>query len=182
MIRKNIILVGFMGCGKSTIGRGLSAGLKYEFLDTDIKIQNDMGMSISSIFQEYSESYFRKLERNLCKMVALNAPMIVATGGGIIKEVTNIDTLKIGGVIIYLKNTAQKIYKNIKYDTSRPLLNVENKEAKIKELLEQRIPLYEKCADITVDVSELKIDESINLIINIINNLEKNENEKSQNN
>lgn len=174
MSKKNIILIGFMGCGKSTIGRGLSSGLCREFLDTDAKIQADMGMSINDIFEKYGEAYFRRLERNLCKLTALNAPMIVATGGGIIKNQANIDALKTSGVFVYLKNSAQKIYRNIKFDTSRPLLNVENKEEKIKELLAERIPLYEGCADFTVDVSELRIEESIKTITDIIYDLEKN--------
>lgn len=173
MFKKNIILIGFMGCGKSTIGRGLCSELNYEFLDTDSKIQNDMSMSINDIFENYGENYFRMLERNLCKLVALNSPMIIATGGGIIKNKANVDTLKTSGVFVYLKNTPEKIYSNIKYDTSRPLLNVPNKEKKIKELLAQRTPLYEACADITVDVSELKVEESIQSIAKIIKDLEK---------
>lgn len=171
MLKKNIILIGFMGCGKSTIGRGLSGELGYEFLDTDTKIQNDMAMSINDIFENYGEAYFRKIERNLCKVAALNSNMVIATGGGIIKNQSNIDTLKTNGVFIYLKNTPEKIYRNIKYDTSRPLLNVDNKEEKIKELLAERTPLYESCADITVDVSELKIDESIKKIVDIVKNI-----------
>lgn len=173
MAEKNIILVGFMGCGKSTIGRGLSNALEREFLDTDIKIQSDMLMTVNEIFEKYGENYFRRLERNLCKLAAINSPMVVATGGGIIKSQANIDTLKTSGVFIYLKNTPEKIYKNIKQDTTRPLLNVENKEEKIRELLEQRVPLYEACADVTVDVSELRVEESVDMIGDIIRKIER---------
>lgn len=173
MIKKNIILIGFMGCGKSTIGKKVSVNIGCKFLDTDLKIQNDMNMTINEIFEKYGEPYFRKLEKDLCKKASLNAPMVIATGGGIIKDPENIDFLKTNGIFIYLKSSSEKIYKNIKNDNSRPLLNVKNKKEKINELLEQRIPLYEKSADITVDISNIEIPEITSCITDIINNMEK---------
>lgn len=165
MNEKNIVLVGFMGCGKSSIGKRLSDKLGKSFVDSDVEIKNSAGLDISEIFNLYGESYFRKLERNFCKLYTLSGNKIIATGGGIIKNRGNIETLKINGIVVYLKSTPQKIYTNIRYDYSRPLLNVEDKFSAIKELLEQRIFYYENYSDIIVDVSETSIEESCNMII-----------------
>lgn len=166
MIKKrNIALVGFMGCGKSTIGKIISDRVSADFIDTDTVIEKNTGMSINSIFDSYGEDYFRKLERNLCKLIALYPPLIIATGGGVIKNEANVENLKHSGVIVYLKSTPERIYRNISHDNTRPLLaNTQDKYAKIKELLEQRTPLYEACADYTVDISMLRIEESVQMV------------------
>lgn len=168
--KNNIVLIGFMGCGKSTIGKNLAKELGVRFIDTDKKIQDDMEMSINEIFEVYGEEYFRRLERNLCKLASLNAPAVIATGGGVIKDSANIDVLKRNGTFVYLSSTAAKIYKNIRYDNSRPLLNVANKEEKIKSMLEERRPIYEACSDVIVDVSNAKIDETVDTIKNLLMN------------
>lgn len=168
-MKKNIVLVGFMGCGKSTIGKVLSYKLNAQFLDTDTQIQKDMKMAITDIFANYGEEYFRMLERNLCKLIAVNEPLIVATGGGIIKNKANLDALKVNGSIFYIKSSPEKIYSNIKNDTSRPLLNgTSDKLKRIKELLEERAPLYESCADFVVDTTNSQIDGTVSMIIKIM--------------
>ncbi len=178
---KNIVLIGFMGCGKSSIGKAVSLKLGYEFLDTDVKIQSNMKMSINDIFKNYGEDYFRGLEKDLCRKMASVCSTVIATGGGIIKSKENIDNLKTNGIFIYIKSSAEKILRNVGDDMSRPLINVENRKEKIEELLEQRVPLYEKYADITVDVSEADILQSAENISCIIKNMEK-KHEKSKNN
>ena len=168
MLEKNIVLVGFMGCGKTTVGRRLAGKLDFEFLDTDIQIQNDIRMSVNDIFAKYGEQYFRKLERNLCKLIAVNTGLIVATGGGIIKSKSNLDSLKVSGTIVYLEASPEKIYGNIKYDTSRPLLNgVFDKLKRIEELLNERKPLYESCADITINTDNNNIEDTVEEIISL---------------
>lgn len=168
MTEKNIILIGFMGCGKTSIGEQIAAKIQRNFIDMDCEIQRKAGMSINEIFENYSEQYFRKLERNYCKLIASTRCNIVSTGGGIIKDYSNIYNLKINGIIIYLKSTPEKIYRNIKYDDTRPLLNVENKMSAIKKLLYERSPMYEKYSDIIIDISSFKIDESAEYIINTL--------------
>lgn len=171
-MERNIALVGFMGCGKSTVGKVLANRLNAQFLDTDTQIQNDMQMSINEIFAKYGEAYFRRLERNLCKLIAVNQPLIIATGGGIIKGRCNIDALKVNGTIIYIKSSPGKIYSNIKNDNTRPLLNgAADKLKRIEELLEERIPLYEECADIIIDSTDYQIEDTVNEIIKVMGDL-----------
>lgn len=164
--KKNIIFIGFMGCGKTSVGKRLALTAKKNFMDTDFEIQKTTNMTINDIFEKYGESYFRRLERNLCKQIAFDFNNIIATGGGIIKDVSNVENLKINGTVVYLKSTPEKIYNNLKNNTTRPLLNnTADKLKTITELLEQRRPLYEKYADITCDVSSFDLDESVEFIL-----------------
>ena len=157
----NIVLTGFMGCGKSSVGKRIALNFDKNFIDTDLEIQNMCGMSVNNIFKKYGESYFRKLERNYCKLLALSGGNIIATGGGIIKNESNVENLKINGTVVYLKCSAEKIYKNIKNDNTRPLLNgADDKLALIRSLLEEREPLYNKYSDFTIDISNMRLEES----------------------
>ncbi|MDD3570082.1 MAG: shikimate kinase [Lachnospiraceae bacterium] len=150
--RKNIVLIGFMGCGKTTLGKKLSIKLKYSFMDTDRYIERKEGMSISQIFEEKGESYFRDLEKNTVEILSKEVGNIIATGGGIIKNEQNMHMLKETGIIVYLKATPEHIFRNIANDDTRPLLQGEDKLEKIRILMEERRELYEKYADVTVDV------------------------------
>lgn len=165
MRNENIVLIGFMGCGKTSVGRKLSMMLKREFIDTDDFIVTREGMSINEIFATKGEPYFRELEKELCRRYSVPKGKIIATGGGIIKNKENVDNLKKGGKIIYLKSTPKQIAINLRYDNSRPLLKGPDKEKKIAELMKQRKPLYESCADITIDVSNIDIDSTIDKIL-----------------
>lgn len=171
---RNIIIIGFMGCGKTSIGKRLAMTLNRKFIDTDLEIENSMKMPIADIFQNYGEDFFRKLEQAFCEQIENTSNNIIATGGGMIRNKKNMNLLKTNGIIVYLKCSPQKIYRNVKSDESRPLLNVENKFEKIEQLLQQRIPAYEKYAQITIDVSENTIENSVKDIINAINLYEKN--------
>ncbi|MCI8804359.1 MAG: shikimate kinase [Clostridiales bacterium] len=159
--KNNIVLIGFMGCGKSSVGKRIAQNFDYKFVDTDLEIQSISGMTINDIFAKYGEDYFRKLERNYCKLCAINDRYIIATGGGVIKNDENVRNLKINGSVVYLKCGAEKIYKNIKNDTTRPLLNgAEDKLLRISSLLLEREPLYERHADFTIDITEMRLEES----------------------
>ncbi|HAG05177.1 MAG TPA: shikimate kinase [Lachnospiraceae bacterium] len=161
---KNIVLIGFMGSGKSTVGRRLSMLLKRELIDTDDFIEKREGMKISEIFEEKGEPYFRQIESELCKRFNAPASKIIATGGGVIRNDENMRALKEGGCVVYLCATPEAILKNLQYDNTRPLLAGENKQERVRELMEQRRPFYEKYADITIDVSEREIEETISEI------------------
>ena len=152
-IDKNIVFIGFMGCGKTTFGKKISKRLRCEFIDTDKFIENNTKMSIPQIFSLKGEDYFRKIESEVCSYIASKSGCVVATGGGIIKNTENMRLLKKNSVIIYLKATSESIYRNIGNDNSRPLLNGGDKMEKIIKLLEERIPTYEKYADITIPVT-----------------------------
>lgn len=167
-MERNIVLIGFMGSGKTSVGKKLSMDLKREFIDMDDFIVNREGMSINDIFEKKGEAYFRGIERELCERFSEPKSKIIATGGGVIKNEDNVTNLKKGGVVIYLKSTPKQIAYNLRYDNTRPLLAGGNKEKKIAELMAEREHTYNKCADIIIDVSELNIDETIERIKVII--------------
>lgn len=164
-MNKNIVLVGFMGSGKTSVGKRLSIKLKREFIDMDDFIEKREGMTINEIFATKGEPYFRELEAEICQRYSVPKGKIIATGGGVIKNSINIENLKKGGVIYYLKSSPQKVADNLKNDNSRPLLNVEDKLSKIKELMAEREQLYLSCADRILEVSVLSPDESCNKIL-----------------
>ena len=164
----NYIFIGFMGCGKTTFGKKISRKIGYKFVDTDRYIEHRQNMSITDIFEKYGESYFRSLEEEICREFSKANNMVIATGGGIIKNEKNIENLKKNGVIIYLKATPEHIFSNIGNDTTRPLLQTDDKMGKIRSLLEERKELYEKYADITIDVSGGNITNITKAILNKI--------------
>ncbi len=161
---RNIVLIGFMGSGKTSIGKRLSVKMKWEFIDMDDFIEKREGMSVTEIFEKKGEPYFRSVERELCKRFREPKCKIIATGGGVIKNKDNVADLKRGGVIIYLKSRPETIAHNLRNDNTRPLLMCDDKLGRIRELLAQREPVYNKCADITIDVSELNLEQTLNKI------------------
>lgn len=164
-MNKNIVLIGFMGSGKTSIGKRLSIRLKREFIDMDDFIEKKEGMTINEIFATKGEAYFRELEAEICRRYSQPKGKIIATGGGVIKNPENIKNLKTGGIIYYLKSSAEKIADNLKNDNSRPLLNVKDKKAKIKELMAEREATYLQCADRILDVTDTNPDDSCNKIL-----------------
>lgn len=150
--KKNIVLIGFMGCGKTTIGKRLSMKIKYSFIDTDRYIETKAGISVAKIFEEKGEAYFRDLEKRTVEMLSKEQGNIIATGGGIIKNGDNMRLLKEKSIILYLQATPEHIYNNLSEDNTRPLLQGGDKLEKIRNLMEERRLLYERYADITVTV------------------------------
>jgi shikimate kinase len=161
---RNIVLVGFMGSGKTSIGKRLSLRMKWEFIDMDDFIEKREGITINEIFATKGEQYFRDIEKELCKRFGEPKCKIIATGGGVIKNDANMKALKRGGVVVYLKSNPETIAHNLRNDDTRPLLRCEDKLAKITELLAQREPTYKKYADITIDVASLNMEETLNKI------------------
>ena len=164
----NIVLIGFMGSGKTSVGKKLSVDLKREFIDMDDYIVEKEGMSINEIFEKKGEAYFRGLEKELCQNFAEAKSKIIATGGGVIKNDANVENLKKGGTVIYLKSTPKQIAFNLRFDNTRPLLAGDNKEKKIANLMAEIAPKYIKCADEIVDVSGLNVDETMDKIKTIM--------------
>lgn len=167
-LKKNLVLIGFMGCGKTTLGRKLAARLSYEFIDTDKMIETEEGMAISDIFALKGEPYFRTLEKKAVIKLSGKKQCVIATGGGIIKKESNVNLLSKNGIIIYLKATPEHIYRNIGNDKNRPLLQGGDKMTLIRTLLEERIPAYEKYAEISVDVTGGTVNQITDRIVNAL--------------
>lgn len=154
MSKKNVILIGFMGCGKTTVGRELAKKLNFRFIDTDYMVQKEEDKSIEKIFDLFGEQYFREIEKNVCYKASNFKNCVISTGGGVIKHEENIVNLRKTGIIIYLRATPERIYENLKYDNRRPLLKNKDKFKAICDLLYKRVHLYEKYADITIDIND----------------------------
>lgn len=162
---KNIIFIGFMGCGKTTLGKRLSREINREFIDMDKYIEQQEEMKISHIFEEKGEAYFREVESQLVKELYNQQGLIIATGGGVIKNEENILNFKKTGTIVYLEATPEHILRNLEDDNTRPLLEGGDKLEKITKLMEERKPLYEKYADVKIKVGGITVKMIVEKII-----------------
>lgn len=162
----NIILIGFMGSGKSVIGRRLAKQMKYRFMDTDKIIVDKEGMEIQEIFKKYGEERFRDLESSLLLSMIDNLDRtVLSTGGGMPVRESNVKLLHAMGKIIYLRSSQNAIVNRLSGDTTRPLLEGGSLEEKVEKLLHARAPIYEKAADIIIDTDGKSIDDIVKEII-----------------
>lgn len=166
MKKHNIILIGFMGAGKTTIGRRLSYLVKQPFLDMDQYIEMKEGREISQIFEMDGEAAFRKIETiSLKKVKRDRTNYVISTGGGLPVQIDNQKILSEMGIIFYLRVKPETIFDRLKNDTKRPLLQGDDPKRKIMEMLEIRSPIYEELADYIIDVDEKSFKEIIQEII-----------------
>lgn len=161
---KNIVLVGFMGTGKSVVGKRVASQLNMKFINTDDIIEEKEKRPITEIFEKSGEPYFRKVEREAVREISEMDNVVIAAGGGVVLNEENIARLKKKGVLICLGAAAEVIYERTKKHKHRPLLNVKDPVSKIKELLDSRAPFYAK-ADYQVDTSDKSVDEVVEEII-----------------
>ena len=154
---KNIVLIGFMGSGKSMAAKALSDKLKAKSFSTDDLIEAKQKRSIAKIIEHKGWDYFRELEHKEVKKLSSKKGVIIDCGGGVVLNPNNMKFLKANGIIFYLKASPKVIYNRLKGDKTRPLISSSNPQAKIKEILKTRIPLYNQ-ADFTVDASDPSID------------------------
>ena len=164
--QNNIILIGYMGCGKTTIGKALAKKMGRCMIDTDEYIVNKEGMSIPEIFAQKGEDYFRALETSVLEtLCAETKDTIIASGGGLPLREENQVLLKKLGKVFYLKASEETTYERVKGDTNRPLLQVEDPKKKIHEMLEQRMPIYEKAANYTLSTDDKSVEAVVKEII-----------------
>jgi len=157
---KNIVLIGFMGSGKSKVARALAQRLNLELVASDDLIQARTGKTIDAIFKEHGQSYFRNLESEIIKEVSLRRGIIIDCGGGVVLAEGNLQNLKSNGIVFYLQATPEVIYQRIKHETHRPLLKVPDPLGCIKALYQQRLPLYDQ-ADFVIDANSASIEGPI---------------------
>ena len=163
---KNIVLIGFMGSGKTTVGKSLEEKTDMVFVDTDELIEAYEGCKISDIFTDKGETYFRRLENETLKNLLESADdKIISTGGGIITNQDNIPLLKQLGKVYYLKIKPETVVKRLEGDKTRPLLMGENKLVKVEQLMSGRKELYEMAADKTIDTDYLSVNEIVDIIV-----------------
>ena len=165
-MKTSIALIGFMGAGKTEVGRALAEKLNKKFVELDSLIEQKAGKSIPDIFQQDDEITFRELEIEVTKEVSKNKNLVIACGGGVVLNKINIDRLKKEGIIVYLTASPRAILKRVSSDENeRPLLKTASKALAIQELLRFRKPFYERAADIKINTSKLDINAVVEQII-----------------
>ena len=153
-MKSNLILIGFMGTGKTSLGKLLAEKLGRGFIDIDQKIEQDAGLSIPQIFEKYGEKYFRELEKNAVKEITQRRGLVIATGGGTIKDEENLRLLKNSGVIVCLTTEPEEILRRTERRGERPTLDAEeDRLTTIKKLLAERQQFYSQ-ADYTIDTTD----------------------------
>jgi shikimate kinase len=164
---KNIVLTGFMGTGKTTIGQVLAQMLHMKLVDVDEEIESAQGMTINDIFKIQGEQHFRDIETAMIKKISQEKNLVISTGGGAVLRDENMRALKEKGIVFCLSASVETILERTGSSQDRPLLKVENPKEKISELLAYRRPFYEK-AGIMIDTdgkSPLLIAEEIMEIV-----------------
>jgi shikimate kinase len=168
----NIILIGFRGTGKTTIGRILAQRLRREFVDADEYLERKTGKLIKDIFAEGGEVLFRDIEMQVIAELCLLDDRVIATGGGAVLREENIRRLRKNGILIYLNADADTVYKRIREDKlaaqRRPNLTDRGRYQEVEYLLEYRRPLYDKAADFVLDTAVISPNDAAGKIITFL--------------
>ena len=160
----NLALIGFMGTGKTTVGRLVAEALHFDFLDTDELIQSRTGKSIAEIFAQDGEPAFRELERQIVRELSTKTKTVISTGGGLPTNPENLALLKSYAVVVCLWSSPDKIWNRVKNQTHRPLLHDPNPQKKIQDLLTTREPFY-KQADVLVNTDVRNVREVVQQLV-----------------
>ncbi len=171
MSKKNIVLIGFMGTGKTAVGRRLAWRLKREFVDTDQEIEKLTGKTVAQIFAKDGEVRFRSEEALLTKKLAAREGLVISTGGGLVLNPENVKLLGENGVFIALKASPQVIYQRLKNKKNRPLLLKGDLKERIASLLAVREGVYSSIAAYTVDTGEVSVDEAVERIVSYLSEI-----------
>ena len=166
----NVILTGFMGTGKSTVGRRLAAELRLKFLDVDEIIEKEAGLAIGEIFDKYGEHHFRKLESDVIRKLTsggFGTGYVVSTGGGAVVNDANREALKGWGVLICLKASVDEILKRVGKKNDRPLLATGDRREAIERLMKERVAAYGDC-DLTVVTDYRDVLEIVGIVKNFL--------------
>ncbi|MBF0504569.1 MAG: shikimate kinase [Candidatus Omnitrophica bacterium] len=159
-MNKNIVLIGFMGSGKSMVAQALSQRLKRECVATDHLIETREGQSIARIFEKKGQSYFRDLEHQVIEEISQRSEIVIDCGGGVVLNPENLKLLKTNGIVFYLQASLDVIYARIRNESHRPLLLVPDPLRALEQLYQQRLPLYNQ-ADYTIDANDASIEGPI---------------------
>jgi shikimate kinase len=160
----NLALIGFMGTGKTSVGRLVAEQLHFDYLDTDEMIQSATGRTIADIFKSDGEKKFRVLEEKVVLEISTRTKIVIATGGGLPTNSKNLASLKTHALVVCLWASPEKIWERVKNQSHRPLLHDENPQAKIRELLAAREPFY-KQADVLLNTELRSVREVAQQIV-----------------
>jgi shikimate kinase len=150
VMEPNLVLVGFMGTGKTEVGKAVSERMGRTFVDIDDQIIRDAGMTINEIFKQYGESRFREIESGMIRKFSKLQGLVISTGGGSLLKIENVHNLKRIGVLVCLTASPEEIARRVADERHRPLLNVPDRIAVVREMMEKRSLSYQ-VSDLTVD-------------------------------
>lgn len=167
MKNKNIVLCGFMGCGKTTIGKQLAKITSMEYIDIDQYIEQQQNTTISEIFAQNGEGYFRELEHQACNELSAKKGCVISAGGGTLLFERNVEVLKQNSTVLLLDVPLSTIKSRLHNDKKRPLLQRADKDKAMEEMYNARLPVYKSVADqiINADKSPLAVAEEIKALL-----------------
>src|SRR5258705_6025996 len=161
---RSLVMIGIMGCGKTSVGRRLSSALGLPFVDADEEIEAAAGKTISEIFSDHGEAHFRDGERKVIARLLAHGPKVLATGGGTYMNAETRGNIQKAGISIWLRAELPLLMRRVQRRDNRPSLRIAHPEAKMQELMEQRYPFY-ALADITIDSREVPHDAIVSEIL-----------------
>ncbi len=161
----HVALIGLPGSGKSTIGRQLARRLGRPFIDTDQVIEQRVGLSIREFFEREGEESFRDLEQRVLGELTLDEPCVLATGGGAVLRLANRQHLKQRTQAVYLHSAPEEVFRRLRHDRNRPLLQVPDPLARLRELYLLRDPLYRESARFVVETGRPSVAALVNLVV-----------------
>lgn len=161
----HVALVGLPGSGKSTIGRQLARRLGRPFIDTDQVIEQRVGLSIREYFEREGEASFRDLEQSVIDELTLGEPCVLSTGGGAVLRLANRQHLKQRTQVVYLHSAPEEVFRRLRHDRNRPLLQVPDPLARLRELYVLRDPLYRDSARFVVETGRPSVAALVNMVV-----------------
>ena len=157
--------MGLPGSGKTTVGRQLARRLRLCFVDSDHAIEERLGCSIREFFEREGESKFRDIEEDVIETLTLEPNSIVSTGGGVILREMNRKHLRDRSHVIYLKSTPEELFRRLRHDSNRPLLQVADPMSRLRDLFEQRDPLYREVSHFILETGRPSVSTLVNMIV-----------------
>lgn len=165
MTSRTVSLVGLPGSGKSTIGRQLARRLGLPFFDSDAVIEQQIGCPIRVFFEEQGEDRFRDIESEVISSLAAGEAKVLSTGGGSVLRAENRQVLHGQTTVVYLRSSPDEVFRRVRHDRNRPLLQVDDPLQKLRDLHAQRDPLYAETAHFTIDTGRPSVSTLVNMIV-----------------
>jgi shikimate kinase len=158
-------LVGMPGCGKSTVGRHLARQLDLAFVDSDTEIESRIGMPIRDFFAAHGEDRFRDIEQDVIDELTGRQALVLATGGGAVLRPSNRDALHSRSHVMYLRATPEELFRRLRNDTQRPLLQVDDPLKRLRELFRERDPLYRRTAHFVIEAARPSVPTLLGMVL-----------------